>query len=267
MTATPIVRHLVAVSTTAVSFNACAFFPFMTDDTGTQGTGNSQFEVTYTAIQQGQDVIDENGRIIDAENSVSHGHSVSYTFGVGQDVDVLAGAARQFTPVNGWQNTEIGAKWTFSGSQVDGCSFAVKPALILPVTQSMQARGLGNARTNWGITLISSHITATHELHLNASYESNHYQAGLVDPMRTGLWSVSVAPVLVLDERWKVGIDVGLQTNPSYDSHYTAFGQIGLQFTPIEGIQFGLGILASPAINAVTHTTSYAINAGLAVQF
>lgn len=252
----------------ATAGQAHAFFPFVTDDTGTQGQGGNQLELNYEFVKEYSDEIDESGRLINTATGISNSVPVTYTFGVTDNVDIFFGIARQTGPVNGWQNTEIGAKWVFAGDQSQGWSAAVKPSVILPVSSGMQDDGLGNARTNWGLAFVSSYLADGYEFHVNASYTSNRNETtASSEAQRTNIWSLSAAPVLVLNDQWKVGLDFGIETNPGYNSDYSTFGEIGIQYAPMENLQFGLGLIISPTVNSSDNGWSYAIATGLAYQF
>jgi hypothetical protein len=261
-------RLLALVAASTLSNATYAFFPFVTDDTGTQGQGGNQIELDYAFTKEYSDEVDEDGRFVDTTSGISNAFPMTYTYGVTDNVDVYIGLSRQTSPVNGWQNTEIGAKWVFAGDQSNGWSAAIKPAIILPVASGMQDDGLGNAETNWGLTLIGSYLADDYELHANAGYTSNRYAiTANAEAQRTNLWGISIAPVLVLNDQWKVGVDLGFQTNPGYNSNYSSFWELGVQYAPIENLQLGLGFIASPALNASDNGWSYSITTGLAYQF
>lgn len=266
-------RHTLASAlalaiTATINSAAHAFFPFVTDDTGTQGQGGSQIEVNYEFVKEHNDEIDLEGRVIGTGSGTSNIFPTSYTYGITNNLDLFIGLARQSSPVNGWLNSEIGAKWVFAGEQTKDWSFAVKPTVLLPVSKNMQNQGLGNAKTNVGITLVSSYIADKHELHLNLDYTSNRYAISAdSEDQRKSLWRVSAAPVYVINDRWKAGIDIGIQTNPSYSSKYQAFGELGLQYAPMKNLQLGLGLISTTALNSSDNGWSYAITTGVAYQF
>ncbi len=247
---------------------AHAFFPFVTDDTGTQGSGGNQIEIDYSFNKNFQSIVDEDGNFTEDQQVTSNAFLSTYTRGIGEDVDIFVGTARQTTAVNGWQSTGIGLKWVFTGDQAKGWSAAIKPIIILPTSQNMQDNGLGPAKTNINITLISSYLTDTYEWHFNAGYASNRQGMNSdTGAERQNIWSVSVSPVLVLNPQWKVGLDVGLQTNPDYNSQQSAFGELGLLYSPIENLQLGLGVIYSPGLRAKQREYSYTVTSGLTYQF
>lgn len=256
-----------ALATTSLTPTAHAFFPFVTDDTGTQGAGGNQIEVNYEFVKEHADEIDLDGRVLGTGTGTVNVFPVGYAYGVTDNIDVFAGIARQTSP-SGWLNTEIGAKWVFAGDQTNGWSAAIKPTLLLPVSKSMQDRGLGNAKTNVGVTLVTSYMTDTHELHLNLDYTSNRYATTAdAEDQRTALWRISAAPVYVINEQWKAGIDLGFETNPTYSSRYQAFGELGVSYAPMENLQLGLGVIGATALNSNERAWSWAVTTGVAYQF
>lgn len=264
----PMLGALALATTASVTPAAHAFFPFVTDDTGTQGQGGNQIELNYEFVKEHNDELDLEGRVIGTASGTANALPASYTFGITDNVDVFVGLARQTSPVNGWLNTEIGAKWVFAGDQSAGWSVAIKPTLLLPVSKNMQDQGLGNAKTNVGLTLVGSLMADRHELHLNLDYTSNQYATTAdSEQQRKSLWRVSAAPVYVINDQWKAGIDVGFETNPTYSSQYQAFGEIGIQYAPLENLQIGLGLIGATGLNSSGNGWSYAITTGVAYQF
>lgn len=268
MASQPTLVKLAAATCLALPITAHAFFPFITDDTGTQGRGGNQIELNYEFVKEHNDEVDLEGRVIGSATSVASVMPATYTYGLTDDLDIFVGVARQLNPTRGWLNSEVGLKWVAFGDQSRGWSAALKPTLLIPVTSQMQQRGLGNARTNAGLTLVGSYVADTHELHFNLGYQSNQLgNSPELEPQRHDLWQVSAAPIYVINEQWKAGIDVGLASNPTYDSQYQAFGQVGLQYAPIENLQIGIGIIGTKPINSAQNGWSMALTTGLAYQF
>ena len=247
---------------------AHAFFPFVTDDTGTQGAGGNQIEVDYAFNKSTNTITDEDDNFIEDQIGTSNAYPLTYTRGISENIDIFVGTARQTSAVSGWQSTGIGLKWVFAGDQTQGRSAAIKPVIVLPTSQNMQDNGLGPAKTNINVSLISSYLTDTYEWHVNAGYASNRQVMNSdTETERQNIWSVSVSPVLVLNPQWKVGLDVGLQTNSSDNSQTSAFGEVGLLYSPIENLQLGLGVIYSTDLNAKNKAYSYTLTTGLTYQF
>ena len=247
---------------------AFAYFPFFTDDTGTQGRGGHQIELDYAWNRDQGDEIDEDSRVIGSTAATSQNLPVTYTYGLVNSMDVFVGAARQTSPSGGWQSSQFGLKWVFWGDQEQGWSAAFKPTLTTPVTQAMQVNGLGSAKWNAALTLIASRIEEHYEIHINAGYQSNRLvQLPGDDPQRQNLFNISIAPVAVINDDWKVGLDIGLQTNPGFDSSYQLNAGIGAVYFPMPNVQLGFGVFAVPSLGGSTRQIGYAVTTGLTVQF
>lgn len=247
---------------------AQAYFPLITDDTGTQGTGGNQIEVDYVFNKNRSTTYDDAGRFVENTQGISNAFPLAYTYGVSENVDVFFGMSRQTSPINGWQSSALGLKWVFTGDQTKGWSAAIKPTVTLPVSKTMQENGLGPAKTNVSVTLISSYLSDTHEWHFNVGYGSNRQGATEnTEPERTNLWAASLAPVIVLDPQWKLAFDLGIQTNTGYNSRYSSFGEIALIYAPVRNLQLGLGVVYAPDLNASDRAYSYGITTGVTYQF
>lgn len=260
-----IITSVLMLATSSTSF---AGFPSITDDTSTQGAGGNQLDFSYLFQRETNGSLEIEGISLDEENSAGNFIISSYTHGLTDNINIFFGASRQLSQINGWNNTEIGLKWLFAGDQSEGWSFAARPRIILPVTKSMQNSGLGNAETNGGLTLISSYLTDGAELHLNAGYVSNRTSSSSEDDsQRTNIWSISAAPIWVINDQWKLSLDFGLVTNPDQNSQYLALAEIAVVYAPVEDIQLGVGILTSPAINGQRTNNSLTITTSLTWQF
>lgn len=244
-----------------------AYFPFITDDTGTQGEGGNQLELNYVFIKERGVGVAEDGTYYPGDYGTSNSFPVTYTRGLTEDLDVFVGMIRQTSPTNGWMNSAIGFKWRFAGNPEEGWSFAVKPALLTPVTRNMEASGLGNGKTNGTVSLISSFIQPKYEVHINARYTSNLSYSGSEEQQAQHLWGVSVAPVWVLNDQWKLGVDAGLETNPNATSAQVAYAQIGAVYAPVKNVQLGLGLMGNRALGSPSREYNWSIMSGITWQF
>lgn len=244
-----------------------AYFPFISDDTGTQGEGGNQLELNYVFIKERGVGVAADGTYIPGDFGTSNAFPMTYTRGLTDDLDVFVGIIRQTSPTNGWMNSAIGFKWRFAGNAEEGWSFAIKPALLTPVSRSMEASGLGNGKTNGSVSLISSYLQPTYEVHLNARYTSNFSYSGADEQQAQHLWGVSVAPVWILNQQWKLGLDAGLETNPNATSAQVAYAQIGAVYSPIKNVQFGLGIIGNKALGSASREYNWSVLSGVTWQF
>jgi len=247
---------------------ASAYFPFFTDDTGTQGRGGHQVELSYGWSFDKGDEIDEDIRVIGSTSGIPQNVPLTYNYGMGKSVDIFFGVARQILPSGGWQNNQLGLKWVFYGDQKQGWSAAVKPLLIIPVTTAMQGNGLGTAKWNSAIALIASLVENRYEIHINAGYQSNLLVPTTDnDSQRDTLFNISVVPVVLINDAWRIGLDIGLQTNPRFDSNYQFNTGLGLVYSPVRDVQLGFGVFAVRSLRISTRQIGYAVTTGLTVQF
>lgn len=75
----------------------------------------------------------------------------------------------------GWGNVVLGAKWRFHDKEASKLSFALKPEIQLPVSKDREARGLGTARTSYGVSLLMTQETGFGAVHANAAVERVNY--------------------------------------------------------------------------------------------
>jgi|GEM_PF-3129492 len=256
----------VAFSAMGISTHSHAFAPLSTDDTGTQGRSKSQIELGFEYAHDTNLDLESDDRI--DLNSYSSVLPLTYTYGITDNVDASIGIAGQLNSPSGFQNPELGIKWNFFGDPASGWSAAIKPTIALPVSKSAQGKGLGTARANWGMNLIGSYVAEDYEFHANLKYNSN-YQSNIADWEfeRNHIWTASVSPVWVINDHWKMGFEIGVQTNPSFVSANEAFTQLAVSYAPIENLQIGVGIGAAKALGAESKDRGFSIATNIAYQF
>lgn len=241
-------HRLVHLATLAVALGlpiqALAFHPLITDDTGTQGTGGNQLEVGYDHSR--------------SEGETARAVGVTYTRGITDDLDLYVGAAYRTSSPSGWGNVGIGAKWRFYENEASKLSLAIKPEVLLPVSEADEADGLGNGETSYGLTFIASKETAFGELHFNAEVARSNFADAAIDDRQT-FWRVSVAPVWAVAEGWKLALDLGLQTNADRSQDATmGYLELGLVYTPNDAIDLSIGVIRDLMDGPVESTTATA---------
>lgn len=251
----------------ALPVSSQAYFPFVTDDSGTQGKGGNQVEFNYVFVKERGVGIAEDGTYFPDDIGITNAFPITYTRGLTDDLDIFVGMIRQTSPTNGWMNSGIGFKWRFAGNPDEGWSFAVKPVLLTPVTQNMEDAGLGNGKTNGTVSLISSYVQPSYEVHLNARYTSNLSYSGLAEQQAQHLWGASVSPIWIINEQWKLGVDAGLDTNPNTTSTLVAYAQIGAVYSPVKNVQLGLGLMGNRALGSPVREYNWSVMTGIAWQF
>lgn len=220
----------------------CAFQPLITDDTGTQGAGGNQLEAGYN-------------RTVDkapGTRSVTHEVPLVFTRGITDALDLYAGVSYQrivpdapATTERGWGNPAFGAKWRFYDNEVSKLSFAFKPEVQLPLSESREARGLGTARASYGAGLLMTKETGFGAVHANLVVERVNYADDALNAAeRRTLYRASVAPVWDVAEDWKLALDAGVITNPDPAARaYLGYVELGAIYSPSKDLDLAFGII------------------------
>jgi hypothetical protein len=221
---------------------AWALQPLVTDDTGTQGAAGNQIEAAYLRSSDKA----PGSRVI------THEVPLVFTRGITDALDIYAGIARQrIVPdapalsTQGWSNTAIGAKWRFYDNDASKLSFALKPEIRFPVSDSREARGLGTARTSYGLGLLMTQETAFGAVHANLAAErANYADATLNAAERRTLYRLSLAPVWDVSESWKLAVDTGITTNPDRAARARmGYVELGAIYSPDKNLDLALGVI------------------------
>ena len=221
---------------------ASAFQPLVTDDTGTQGAKGNQFEAAYNRT------VDE----VSGAREVTHEAPLVFTRGITDALDLYAGIGYQRieppasgTVERGWGNPAVGAKWRFYEKEASKLSFALKPEIQFPVSDSREARGLGTGKTSYSVNLIMTQETGFGAVHANAVAERvNYADDALNSAERRTLYRLSVAPVWDVAERWKLALDAGLTTNPDRAASASmGYVELGAIYSPGKDLDLALGII------------------------
>jgi hypothetical protein len=224
-----------AIASAAVGFctGAQAAHPLLTEDTGTQGRGNSQLELTLDAFRDRLAGVNIRGAQAAA----------LFSYGVAQPADLQIGlpylrvreneGARR-TLLSGINDLSLDLKWRFWES--GALSLGVKPGLTLPTGD--EKKFLGAGRVTWGALLIGSYAPGTVAFHAHVGYR---YYDNVVD-LKTSLWHVSVASTWQVAESLKLVADLSRDTNPvpgySTPLDYVIVGAI---WSPLKNLDLDVG--------------------------
>ena len=220
----------------AFSTSSSALQPLITDDTGTQGEGGNQLEVSY-----GRDRIRAGG-----ETARVHSVPVVYTYGLTETVDVYAGIAYQRIRVpgddaSGFSNTVVGAKWRFFENEDSGTSLAIKPEIAVPVSKQREEDGLGTGKTSGALTFILSQDVPFGSVHFNAGVGRDRFRTS--DDNATNK-HLSVAPVWDISEQWKLAADFGVDWSRSGgDTVRAKYAEIGAIYSPSKDLDLAVGFI------------------------
>jgi len=224
--------HYAILIAIAAASPAQAGPPLITEDTGTQGKGAVQLEVTVEQARESRP-----GASYDALET-----SVVLNYGAAENIDVQFvvpylrltedGAAGR-TVTNGVLDSFVNLKWRFY--ERDALSFAFIPGLTVPTG----AAGLSSERVNPGARFIASYEPGAFGLHADAGYRYYRNELGL----REDLSHVSAAVMYTFHGSLKLVADYSIDTNPDPSSsgaiRYTTVGAIW-NFAPGYGIGCGV---------------------------
>jgi len=222
--------------------SAWALQPLITDDTGTQGAGGNQVELSYN-------------RFVEREpgtKAVTVSLPLVYTRGLTEAVDIyLGGSYVQFRPPasdstgSDAGNLVAGLKWRFFESETGDLSLAFKPEIRFPVSSRAEDRGLGSGKLNGGAALLLTQETGFGAIHANLAVSSQHFTLPENQMIhRSTLWRLSVAPVWDVSEKWKVVVDTGLVTNPHrVEKARMGYLELGAIYAPGKDLDLAAGIV------------------------
>ena len=240
-----------------------AFQPLITDDTGTQGRGGNQLELSLNEDRT------------NAAGSIERLHTlpIVYTRGLTDTLDVFAGLShsriRSSTPggdASGGGNPSFGVKWRFYEMEETGTGFAVKPEIFFPVSTGRERAGLGNGKTSGNLTLILTQEVPFGAIHVNAGVGRNRYRDTSNNPDTTRT-RASIAPVWDLSGQWKLAFDLGTESaHAGGVSVRSNFAELGAVYSPRKDLDFALGIVRS-SDNENPRATKHTATAGIIWRF
>lgn len=231
---------------------ALGYQPLVTDDTGTQGRGANQIELAYNRTVEK----------LFGERAVTHDLPVVFTRGLTDALDLFVGIAHQRLTFSGsateegWSNPTFGAKWRFFEDDDRKLSVALKPALFFPVSESRERRGLGTARTSFGMGLLVTQETRFGAVHGNAVVERVNYADDALNAAeRRTRYRFSVAPVWDVAQGWKIALDAGIVTNPDRSARSSAgYVELGGIYSPNADLDLAIGIIRNVRDGAISTT-------------
>lgn len=214
---------------------AFAAHPLLTEDTGTQGTGHAQLELTHDlshAKDDGSDV-----RI--------HRFNAVLSVGLAENLDVIAGlpyerlSERPGPPPgatkNGVSDMEIAAKWRFYD---DGAlSFALRPGLGLPTGN--EDKGLGAGHATPSVFAVMSYAREPWTFHLHVGDTRNPHRA---PDERSHVSHASVAAEYQFGESVRLVGDASLESNAARDGPPGVGSMVfGLVYSVTPGVDVDFG--------------------------
>ena len=250
-------------NTAAILFMVVALFPvsaqaahpLITEDTGTQGRGKFQLELT---AESGRDDADGTRK-----ETVAMAAVLSY--GLRDDTDVILTLPRErvYTEAAGADTTESGRtdagldfKWRFFEKQ--NLSLALKPGVTFPVGD--ETKGLGMGKSAYSLYFITTVAPEPWAFHLHLGYIRNR---NVVDE-REKIWHASFSGWRSVNKKLKLAFDTGRTTNTDKDiGTAPAFMILSLIYSPRENFDLDFGVkkgLTGPE-------TDYTLLGGVTLRF
>ena len=213
---------------------ARAAHPLLTEDTGTQGRGNSQLELTLDAFRDRLAGVNVRG----AQSAAV------YSYGIADPADLQLGLpylrvdenedGGRRTLTNGINDLSLDVKWRFF--ERGALSLGVKSGITLPTGN--EKKFLGAGRVTWGALLIGSYEPGPLAVHAHVGYRDFRNELGL----KTSLWQGSVAATWEVVEQVKLVANLSRDTNPvpgfSTPLDYLIVGAI---WTPVKNVDLDIG--------------------------
>jgi hypothetical protein len=229
--------------------------PYITDDTGTQGRGNWQLELTG-------DYVHHDRTAVVGGVPVNQGRKVTLvgpvmTYGITDNIDIAVGVAHlrdritengvTVQDAEGATDSTVEVKWRFY--ERDGLSLALKPGLALPTGDENE--GLGSGRVSWGVNGILTYETGPWTWLANLAYtEARFKRAEDAETNHRHLWRLSGGLGYRLNEKLKLAAEGGIRTNPARDDPYLPgnvghFVTLGAIYSPTNAIDIAIGLRKS----------------------
>jgi hypothetical protein len=217
--------------------------PLITDDTGTQGKGKFQVEVTggYGADRETSPGVETTERDVEA--------AAAFSCGVTDAVDAVIGVpyvrvetresdltAPGYAHANekGLSDISLELKWRFF--EREGVSLAFKPGIAIPTGN--EDRGLGAGGYGIGAFVIATEELKPLTFHQNIGYFRNNNR----HDEREGLYHVSLACEYEMAERLRLVANVGRERNPdTTTARDPAFGLAGIIWGITENVDVDAG--------------------------
>ncbi len=220
-----------------------AAHPLVTDDTGTQGTGNWQFEANTDHTRSRA----SGATTWDRELNVALTRGMSDTLDLAVNVPWLHHSATGESTEDGVGDVTVLAKWRFHDNG-HGWTLGLRPEITLPT--GSESRGLGNGRATTSLTLLSQVASGPWTWLANAGYTYNDNRQG----DRKDLWAASTAVLYNLGERWTLAADIGAARGAAPGSGSETFGLVGAIYHLDENTDLDIGWRRNRSDDPSSHT-------------
>ncbi len=234
------VGFMAAITTPGTAFAA---HPLITDDAGTLGKGNSQFEFVGEYGVEKEDGV--------TEKSYEFPTIPFLSYGITDSIDIVFGLPYSSVRVDDGETTSAVRGITDASIELkarlyekDGLSLAVKPGVSLPTGD--EEKGLGNGKVSYSTFLITTKEAGPWAFHFNVGYIHNEYKLQAdEDANRKDIWHVSLASQVEVVKDLKVVANIGLERNSDKTSNIDpAFLLGGVIYSITESLDLDAGVKA-----------------------
>jgi hypothetical protein len=206
-----------------------AAHPLITEDTGTQGSGNFQLELTTESMS-----VRETGQ---SQYVLLDTAVLAWGFAETADLLVTVPWLKLGQPDSTQGLTDIGLdiKWRFY--ETGPVSFAFKPGVTFPTGDD--TKNLGAGRNTWSAYIVTTldHKPWAFHLHLGHQHNNN------LSNDRVNIWHGSLAASVQLLDPLKLVLDLGTNTNTDRGSDWHPFFAIaGLIWSVRPNLDLDLGV-------------------------
>lgn len=258
-------RIVTAVVVLLWAGSAFGAHPLITDDTGTQGKKKFQLEVNSEfnydkETEEGVTTKETGGEV-----------AAILSYGIVDNLDIILGVPYQWFKVKeggdvvskgkGISDISLELKWRFY--EQDGWSFALKPGVTFPTGN--EKKGLGNGKTSYGLSFITTKEIEPWAFHFNSGYTHNEYKLQAdKEANRKSIWHVSLASEVEVIKSLKLVANIGIERNPAKKTDmHPAFILGGIIYSITKNFDIDVGIkrgLNKPEAD-------YSILAGMTLRF
>lgn len=231
------IRFALATSVILTSASAVAFHPLITDDTGTQGTGGNQLEVTTTSSK--------------SQGATDRNIGLTYARGISDPLDVAVSIGHNNLDAgpSGMGNTSIGLKWRFYENEGSKTSAGIKPNIYLPVSETKETDGLGYGRASPEGTFILTQETDFGAVHANIVVAQDRFRTQ--DSARRIRYSL--APAWTVNDKLLLALDVGSeQIRQSGITGRENFVELGVVYSVESNLAVSFGVTRNRDNSSVT---------------
>lgn len=232
-------KGLMLAAALLIACPSWAAHPLITDDTGTQGKGKFQLELTGQYDRDKEDVGGVSVKATGAETAGTLSYGISDTIDLVLSMPYLWGREKENDIVvydeDGIGDASLEAKIKFF--EKEGFSLALKPGISFPTGND--DKGLGTGKLGGQVFLIASEEIGSWAFHANLGYIRNENDAD----ERENIWHASVAAAWEIVKDLNLVANIGVERNPDGEADDDpAFLLGGIIYSINENLDVDLGI-------------------------